>query len=114
MSKYYWLITGLILLSNGCLTDKKETTLPLPKETLRAVLADLYLANAAVELHTSANKDSLQQIYLTEICKIHEITPEMITHCQKLLKEDLKLNSELQKEILDSVNLITTKKMVSQ
>ncbi|MBK8112357.1 MAG: hypothetical protein IPK46_19600 [Saprospiraceae bacterium] len=71
------------------------------------------MANAAVELHPSRNKDSLQQIYLTEICKIHKITPEMIARFQKVLNDDLKLNSELQKEVLDSVNLITSKKMTT-
>ena len=113
MNKIFWLITAVIMLSIGCSEDKSEVTLPLPRAKVRSILADMYLANAAVELHPSSNKDSLQQIYLTEICKIHQITPEMIARFQKVFKNDLKLKSEIQKEVLDSVNLIPTKKMTT-
>ena len=112
MNKIIWQIGAAILLT-GCLDEKSEMSLPLPRAKVRAVLADMYMANAAVELHPSRNKDSLQQIYLTEICKIHKITPEMIARFQKVLNDDLKHNSELQKEVLDSVNLITSKKMTT-
>lgn len=100
-----------VLVISACKSNEEKQSLPIPRPKMVAILADLYMANSAVDLHPSANKDSLQQIYLTEICKIHEITPEKMAECQKVLNMNLKLNADIQKEVLDSVNLITTKKM---
>ncbi len=85
--------------------------LPIPREKLRDILMDVYLAGSAAELNPSSNKDSLQQLYLTEICKIHKVRPEDISRCNQILQQNLKLNAELQKEILDSLNKVPTKRV---
>lgn len=94
----------------SCKKDQDIVKLPIPREKLRAVLMDLYLAGSAAELHPSANKDSLQQIYLTEICKIHGVSPEIIANCNQVMQQNLKMNAELQKEVLDSLNLVPAKR----
>jgi len=105
------LIAVLILISSlSCKNEQDTLKLPIPRAKLRAVLMDLYLAGSAAELHPSSNKDSLQQIYLTEICKIHGVTPEIIASCNQVMQQNLKMNAELQKEVLDSLNLVPAKR----
>lgn len=99
----------LVLQQTSCKSKETATSLPVPREKVKAILMDLYLAASAAELHPSSNKDSLQQIYLTEICKIHSVTPEIINECNRVLQSDMKLNADLQKEVLDSLNVIQLK-----
>jgi hypothetical protein len=106
----FLLFVLLIVASWSCNNGQDTLKLPIPREKLRAVLMDLYLAGSAAELHPSSNKDSLQQLYLTEICKIHGITPEVIASCNQVMQQNLKMNAELQKEVLDSLNLVPAKR----
>ena len=113
MKKFIFIkfILLILLFVGACKTEQKEIKLPIPREKLRAILMDVYLAGSAAELNPSSNKDSLQQLYLTEICKIHQVSPEDISSCNHILQQNLKLNAELQKEILDSLNKVPTKRV---
>lgn len=67
-------------------------------------MIDMYIANAAVEMNPEKNKDSLKKIYITEICKIHDITAKDLQQCIEYVNRDTALNAKLQREIIDSVS----------
>jgi hypothetical protein len=76
---------------------------PMSYEAMRIIMIDLYIANAAVEMSPDKNKDSLKRIYHTEICKIHDISSKELKECIGYVNSNLKLNSRLQREIIDSL-----------
>lgn len=77
---------------------------PMSYEGIRIVMIDLYIANAAAEMSPEKNKDSLKKIYLTEICKIHDLTEKELKNCIDYVNGDAVLNAKLQREIIDSVS----------
>jgi hypothetical protein len=102
-------IVALILfLSFGCREKEQKYNLPIEKEKLKSVLIDLYIAGAAVENSLETNKDSLKQIYHTEICKIHKINSKELSSIIEQLHALPKINGDLQKEILDTLNKMQT------
>lgn len=60
-------------------TKDNNTTAPLPKDKMKVVLTDLYLAEAAAELHRITNDSSLlphKSYYFDDIFTKHNITSE--------------------------------------
>jgi len=70
----------LIYLFTNCENTKdKETLAPLPKDKMKVVLTDLYLAEAAAELHRVSNDSALlphKSYYFEDIFKKHNLTPQ--------------------------------------
>lgn len=60
----------------------------LEVETMGAIVADLHIAEIAVSRENPAIKDSLFELYLEKISKIHEVDPETITKNLEYLMED--------------------------
>ncbi len=87
-----------------CKKKDQKYNLPIPRNELKSLLVDLYIAGAATEVNPAKNKDSLKQIYHTEICKIHKMTSKQIAEITEQLHSMPKINSEIQREVLDSMN----------
>ena len=64
-------------------------------------------------MHPSKNKDSLKTIYHTEICKIHKISSVEMKNTIEKLHENTALNADLQKEVLDSLNALQSRKFAN-
>ncbi|MBK8699970.1 MAG: DUF4296 domain-containing protein [Saprospiraceae bacterium] len=95
----------------GCKIESSDNLKSLPREKLRGILTDIYIAGSAIELNPATNKDSLKQLYLTEICKVHGISPEQLKEWTEKLNKDLEFNAELQREVLDSINQMSARSL---
>jgi hypothetical protein len=93
----------LIIFLSSCKKDPSKYDLPIERQKLNGILLDLYLAGAATEMDTLPNKDSIKQVYLTEICRIHKITEEDLKKTLARLNEKYVINGVIQREILDSL-----------
>jgi hypothetical protein len=88
--------------------NKEQYNLSIPKPRLKKILIDLYIAGAAAEQHPSNNKDSLKSVYQKEICEIHKIKVEELEFLLNELHNNHNTNSFLQKEVLDSINFMSS------
>jgi len=66
-----YLLIGLLLLFFACTQEKKP--LPLPEGQLIRVLIDVHVAEAALQNLRGATKDSVANVYYSQICTIHDI-----------------------------------------
>ncbi len=101
--KIPFLIALIFLLSN-CREKEQKYDLPIEKNVLKALLIDLYIAGAAVEMNPALNKDSLKTVYHTEICKMYKLESKQLAFIIERLHALPKLNGEIQKQVLDSMN----------
>lgn len=110
MKIYVVFVLSLMAFIISC--KKKETTynLSIPKPKLINILTDIYIAETTVKEHSSKNKDSLKNLYFTEIYEIHKIKEEDLKSNLDKLSRDFQLNEQIQKEVLDSLKKIQTYK----
>jgi len=79
MYQLKWLLTFIIcaLFLNCENTKDSNTSVPIPKDKMKTILTDLYLAEAAAELYRITKDSTLlphKSYYFDEIFKKHNIT----------------------------------------
>ena len=84
--------------------------LSIPQPKLINILTDIYVAETAVKEHNSKNKDSLKNLYFTEIYEIHDIKEDELKSNLDKLSRNFQLNEQIQKQVLDSLKKIQTYK----
>ncbi len=94
----------LMLSICNCREKEQKYDLAIDKKVLKSLLIDLYIAGAASEINPSINKDSLKAVYHTEICKIYHLDSKQLASIIENLHAMPKINSEIQKEVLDSMS----------
>jgi hypothetical protein len=90
--------------------SKAVYNLSIPKEKLIHILIDKHIAEMAVDEHISQNKDSLKNLYFTEIYTIHKINPEILQADISKLEKDVILYEEILRNVIDSIKKIQTYK----
>jgi ribosomal protein S13 len=99
----------MIILISSCKSKNTKYNLDIPRDKMKLIVLDLYLAGAAIELNPAKNKDSLKQLYFTEICKVHKVKDNEVSKSVEELHKNISLNLEIQREVLDSINRIRDK-----
>jgi hypothetical protein len=102
MNKAYLILLFVSLCT--CREKEQKYDLPIDRKTLKSLLIDLYIAGAASEMSPSGNKDSLKAVYHTEICKVYNLDSKQLASIIERLHALPKINGEIQKEVLDSMN----------
>ena len=96
-----------ICLATGCKDYEKTVyNLDIPREQMVPLLVDLSIAESSIERNMSTKKDSLRIAYRSKITAIYNLTSDRIDSNLNLLSLNPNLNSELQKEVLDSLKSI--------
>lgn len=67
----------------------------LDNETLARIIADMHIAEVAIQRNESGITDSLQMIYLEKLSKIHEVEKDDIKREVELLMDDRKRQSDV-------------------
>ena len=88
----------LLLLLPSC-SDRYEK-LSLPNDKLVPLLCDVHLSEAALQTVQGALKDSLTEVYLTQICEIHKISRERLYE----VLEEVRNNPEAMKKTYQEVS----------
>lgn len=70
--RYWVLIIGLLL--GACQKENYVPSIPISQEKLVPVLADAYIAEAAINTLVGSVKDSMAEVYYVQLCEIHGIT----------------------------------------
>ncbi|MCB0646198.1 MAG: DUF4296 domain-containing protein [Saprospiraceae bacterium] len=99
----------LILLFSACGKDKNkqetpEYNLPIPREKLVNILADIYVAEASLIEYTADKQDSMRKLFITEIFTIHNLDKTYFDSIQRVLSNNVDLFNDVHHEVLDSIN----------
>lgn len=86
----------LILFLSAC---KKEAELPINRAELVKILADVHLAESAVQLLDQYTKDSLTQLYYKQIFQIHQVSGDQFYQAMEIVRSDPKLLFEIYDEV---------------
>lgn len=74
------------------------------------ILVDIHMAETMIKQHPSLQKDSLKKLYYTEIYTIHQIDTQELKKNLAELGNDVKLNEEVRKQVIDTLRKIQTYK----
>lgn len=79
-------IVFLVLLISSCKAKLEEPT--IDKQAFKAILADMHIAEEMVSKFKLADRDSVRDLYFTEIAEIHNIDTSEITRQIELLQSN--------------------------
>lgn len=78
------LLPVLLLLLSGCTEERRPV--PVPHDKLVAVLADIHLAEGAMQEITVAKRDSLLDLYYERITALHGVDEEEFMRSLEMLR----------------------------
>ncbi len=87
-----WIVAMLLLATSAC--RERYLKISLPNDRLIPILCDIHIAEAAVQQVNGARKDSLNEVYLDQICTIHQISRERLDE----VLEELRNNPDAMKK----------------
>ena len=96
LSSLYW---------TGCQTDQKISEKYSDQE-IALIFKDIYLAKAAANEVRKPMKDSLLNVYMDQISKMHSITPEEFQQLEIELSQDMKRLELILKKVEEEFDLL--------
>lgn len=88
MNKQHFILI-LLLAMMGCKSEQ-EFALTIPEDKLKLIFKDMVIAGEAVELYAEENQDSVRELFLVQISKIHNIPVAEIESNMEMLKSNEK------------------------
>jgi hypothetical protein len=80
-----------VLLLFNCSRDESH----LSDEELSNLLADVHISELSLKRHDEELRDSLKELYIDRLCKIHDITREEMKYELELLNDDRERQSDI-------------------
>lgn len=96
-----------ILLLNCENTKDSNTNAPIPKDKMKVVLTDLYLAEAAANLHKITNDSALmphKSYYFDEIFEKHNVTQQQYEEAYEYYTDEPELFLEIYNEMYSEID----------
>jgi len=97
----YWLIISAFFCFAAC--TESESTLPIDEEKLKEILIDVHLAEAALQPIISVKKDSLTDLYFSQVFEIHQVHPVDFEASMEILQKDPDRMRKLYRELTEEV-----------
>lgn len=99
----------ILLFLSACGKNKNkeevpEYDLPIPREKMVNILADIYVAEASLIEYTADKQDSMRKLFITEIFTIHNMDKGYFDSIQKVLSHNTDLFNDVHHEVLDTIN----------
>lgn len=104
MVKMTGLCLLMILLFTQCSEDKKEY--PLPDNEIKSLLMDIHTSEAALQSVFGRRKDSLRQVYMHTIYKIHRTDSLLVYNLLNKLREDPEKIEVIYQQLLEEMAAI--------
>lgn len=84
----YLLPVLLFLITAISCGNKKQVNLPLPDDQLIPVLIDIHIAEVALQSLRGDTRDSIAELYYTQICSIHQVEKAAIDSTLEILRNE--------------------------
>lgn len=88
----------LLIILSSCV---KTESLPVSRQSLIGVLADVHVAESALMSYNDPEKDSLATIYYRQILTIHDMDREVFDTSLAILRRNPDLMNEIYGEVLE-------------
>lgn len=92
------LMGAILLLATPACRDRHQK-ISLSNDRLVPILCDIHISEAALQQVNGLRKDSLNEVYLTQICTIHQISRERLDE----VLEELRRNPDAMKKAYTAV-----------
>jgi hypothetical protein len=102
--KNLWLIL-LLLCMFAC--KEEERPLPLPEEDLIPVLIDIHIAEAALQNLRGDTRDSMANIYYSQISTIHDVERSVIDTCLEIMRAQPIMLEKIYNAGMDTINRLS-------
>ena len=95
------LVWGTIFHLYSCSSPQIE--LPIEEVKLKEILMDVHVAEAALQPLVGQKKDSLKELYFSQIFEIHEVHPVDFEATMEILQNNPKRMKKIYKELTEDV-----------
>lgn len=93
-----------IVLLNGC--EEKAEPYDFSDKEIKTILADIHTSEAALQSVFGSRKDSLRQVYMNDIYKIHRTDSLKIVRLLNKLREDPEKIETVYQQLLEEMSSI--------
>jgi hypothetical protein len=93
-----------IVLLNGC--EEKVEPYDFSEKEIKTILADIHTSEAALQSVFGSRKDSLRQIYMNDIYKIHHTDSLKLVRLLNKLREDPEKIEIIYQQLLEEMSSI--------
>lgn len=93
-----------IVLLNGC--EEKAEPYDFSDKEIKTILADIHTSEAALQSVFGQRKDSLRQVYMNDIYKIHRTDSLKIVRLLNKLREDPEKIETVYQQLLEEMSSI--------
>ena len=93
-----------IVLLNGC--EEKVEPYDFSEKEIKTILADIHTSEAALQSVFGSRKDSLRQVYMNDIYKIHHTDSLKIVRLLNKLREDPEKIEMVYQQLLEEMSSI--------
>ena len=93
-----------IVLLNGC--EEKVEPYDFSDKEIKTILADIHTSEAALQSVFGKRKDSLRQVYMNDIYKIHHTDSLKIVRLLNKLREDPEKKEIVYQQLLEEMSSI--------
>jgi len=104
MVKSLVLFVMSVVLLNGC--EKKAEPYDFSDKEIKTILADIHTSEAALQSVFGKRKDSLRQVYMNDIYKIHHTDSLKIVRLLNKLREDPEKIEFVYQQLLEEMSSI--------
>lgn len=101
MLKY--LLCLSVIISIGACKDDNSLEINMTDEALVALFQDIHISNAALLKYKKENRDSVAQIFRSELAEIHNISVERIDFVMEQIQRSPKRYLALEKEAVNNL-----------
>ena len=93
-----------IVLLNGC--EEKVEPYDFSEKEIKTILADIHTSEAALQSVFGSRKDSLRQVYMNDIYKIHHTDSLKLVRLLNKLREDPEKIEIIYQQLLEEMSSI--------
>ena len=104
MVKSFVLFVLSIVLLNGC--EEKAEPYDFSEKEIKTILADIHTSEAALQSVFGKRKDSLRQVYMNDIYKIHHTDSLKLVRLLNKLREDPEKIEIIYQQLLEEMSSI--------
>lgn len=100
ISNYLFLLIAILTIGS---CSKTQAPLPIEEAKLKDILVDVHMAEAAIQPIVGLKKDSLKELYFSQIFEIHQVHPVDFEATMEILQTNPARMKKIYKEMTEEV-----------
>ena len=93
-----YILVAILLFFLSCKEEVKKV-LPMEEDKAISLLGDMHFANSAAMIHKIEDRDSMKEVYQSQVFEIHKVSKLEYENLIEVLESDLNLYFEIEKKV---------------